>query len=51
MRMQLREALLDMAEAALGPALEDAVHAVARKEQDPYTAAETLVAAFRGKSL
>lgn len=51
MRMALREALLDMAEAALGPALDDAVHAVGRKEQDPYTAAETLVAAFRGKPL
>lgn len=51
MRMQLREALLDMAETALGPSIEQAVGAVARKEQDPYTAAEGLVAAFRGKPL
>jgi LAO/AO transport system kinase len=50
LRMQLREALLDMAESTLGPAIEDAVRAVARKEQDPYTAAEALVAAFRGRT-
>jgi LAO/AO transport system kinase len=49
LRMQLREALLDVAESTLGPAIEDAVRAVARKEQDPYTAAEALVAAFRGR--
>lgn len=51
MRMQLREALLEMAETALGPALEDAVQAVARRERDPYTAAEALVAAFRGSTV
>jgi LAO/AO transport system kinase len=51
MRMMLRERLLDMAEAALGPAIEEAVHAVARREQDPYSAAEQLVAAFRGTTL
>lgn len=51
MRMQLREALLDVAETALGPAIEEAVQAVARRERDPYTAADQLVAAFRGEPL
>jgi LAO/AO transport system kinase len=51
MRMQLREALIEVAEASLGPAIEEAVHAVARREKDPYTAAEGLVAAFRGEPL
>ena len=51
MRMHLREALIDMAEAALGPAIDAAVHAVALRQQDPYTAAESLVEAFRGKGL
>ncbi|MEZ4301355.1 MAG: methylmalonyl Co-A mutase-associated GTPase MeaB [Polyangiaceae bacterium] len=46
MRMQLRDALLEVAETSLGPALDEAVHAVARKEQDPYSAAETLVSRF-----
>ena len=40
-----------MAEVSLGPAIEGVVQAVGRREQDPYTAAETLVAAFRGRTL
>jgi LAO/AO transport system kinase len=51
MRVQLREALLEMAEATLGPAIEEAANAVARRERDPYTAAEALVTAFRGRAL
>ncbi len=51
MRVHLREALLEMAETSLGPAIEGAVQAVGRREQDPYTAAEALVAAFRGRAL
>jgi LAO/AO transport system kinase len=48
MRVQLREALAEAALAALGPALDEAAQAVARREVDPYTAAERLVAAFQG---
>jgi LAO/AO transport system kinase len=51
MHVHLREALMEMAEVTLGPAIEEAASAVARREQDPYTAAEQLVAAFRGRSL
>ncbi|WP_437330603.1 methylmalonyl Co-A mutase-associated GTPase MeaB [Sorangium sp. So ce381] len=47
MHVQLRDALTDAAVAALGPALEAAVHAVAQRKVDPYTASEQLVAAFR----
>ena len=47
MRMQLREALLTAAEDSLGASIDDAVHAVAQRDEDPYTAAEKLVAAFR----
>ncbi|WP_437971888.1 methylmalonyl Co-A mutase-associated GTPase MeaB [Sorangium sp. So ce260] len=47
MHVQLRDALTDAALAALGPALDAAVHAVARREVDPYTASERLVEAFR----
>jgi LAO/AO transport system kinase len=47
MHNQLRDALVDAALAALGPALDDAAHAVARREVDPYTASEDLVARFR----
>jgi LAO/AO transport system kinase len=47
MHVQLRDALTDAAVAALGPALEAAVHAVARREVDPYTASQRLVEAFR----
>ena len=49
MRTQLREALIDAAVGALGAELDAAVQAVARRETDPYTAAETLVAAFRDR--
>ncbi|XYI03451.1 methylmalonyl Co-A mutase-associated GTPase MeaB [Sorangium sp. So ce1128] len=47
MHVQLRDALTDAAVASLGPALEAAVRAVARREVDPYTASERLVEAFR----
>jgi LAO/AO transport system kinase len=47
MRVQLRDALVDAALSALGPALDEATQAVARRERDPYTAAERLVAEFR----
>ena len=47
MHVQLRDALTDAAVVALGPALDAAVHAVARREVDPYTASERLVEAFR----
>ncbi|WP_437683275.1 methylmalonyl Co-A mutase-associated GTPase MeaB [Sorangium sp. So ce131] len=47
MHVQLRDALTDAAVAALGPALDAAVHAVSRREVDPYTASERLVEAFR----
>ncbi|XXX82265.1 methylmalonyl Co-A mutase-associated GTPase MeaB [Sorangium sp. So ce134] len=47
MHVQLRDALTDAAVAALGPALDAAVRAVARREVDPYTASERLVEAFR----
>jgi LAO/AO transport system kinase len=50
MRVHLREALLEMAETSLGPAIDGAVQAVGRHEQDPYSAAEELVAAFRGRT-
>ncbi|MFO0762464.1 MAG: methylmalonyl Co-A mutase-associated GTPase MeaB [Byssovorax sp.] len=43
----LRDALADAAVAALGGALDHAVDAVDRREVDPYTAAEGLIAAFR----
>ena len=46
--MQLREALLERAEAALGPAIDEAAAAVGRREKDPYSAAEALIAAFQG---
>jgi LAO/AO transport system kinase len=48
MLVQLRDALVDAALSALGPALEDAMRSVARREVDPYTASERLVEAFRG---
>lgn len=49
MRTQLREALIDAALGELGADLDEAARAVARREADPYTAAERLVAAFRGR--
>jgi LAO/AO transport system kinase len=48
MRTQLREALIDAALEELGGELDAAAHAVARRETDPYSAAERLVASFRG---
>jgi LAO/AO transport system kinase len=49
MRVQLRDALTEAALLALGGALDEATDAVARREIDPYTAAERLVAAFRAR--
>jgi LAO/AO transport system kinase len=46
---QLRDALIEEALRALGPEMERMEEAVARREIDPYTAAERLVAAFRGR--
>lgn len=50
MAMLLREALVDAALRSLGPELDAAVHAVARRELDPYTAAELLIAKFAASS-
>jgi LAO/AO transport system kinase len=47
MRSHLRDALVDEALRTIGPELDAAVAAVARREIDPYSAAEQLVAAFR----
>jgi LAO/AO transport system kinase len=47
MRTQLRDALTDAALAELGDDLDGIIQAVARRELDPYTAAEELVARFR----
>jgi LAO/AO transport system kinase len=47
MAAHLRDALTTAALTKLGPALEQAVNAVAARVLDPYTAAEDLVAAFR----
>lgn len=47
MRNQLRNALLDAALERVGEEVERAVLAVARKQTDPYTAADRLVALFR----
>jgi LAO/AO transport system kinase len=47
MRTELRDALTDAALAELGGDLDAIVQAVARRELDPYTAAEDLVARFR----
>jgi LAO/AO transport system kinase len=46
MRNQLRQTLLEHAERSMGDAIDEAVSAVARRELDPYTAAEELVAKF-----
>ena len=43
MRQQLRQTLLEHAEAQMSGPIEAAVQAVARREIDPYTAAEQLV--------
>jgi len=50
MRNELRNTLLDCASAEMADALELAVQAVARREADPYTATDRLVAAFRGRA-
>ncbi|HSO00652.1 MAG TPA: methylmalonyl Co-A mutase-associated GTPase MeaB [Candidatus Nanopelagicales bacterium] len=47
MRVQLRDALTEAALATLGGAIDEAAHAVARREIDPYSAAERLVSDFR----
>jgi LAO/AO transport system kinase len=47
MASHLRDALIDEALRTLGDRLEAAVQAVARREIDPYSAAERLVAEFR----
>jgi LAO/AO transport system kinase len=47
MHVQLRDALVEAAVMALGPAIEAAARAVARREIDPYSAAEQLVQAFQ----
>ena len=47
MHVQLRDALVDAAIVTLGPALDEAVRGVARREVDPYTASERLIEAFR----
>ena len=49
MRTHLRDALVDEALQALGGRLDAAVEAVGRREIDPYSAAEQLVAEFRGR--
>ncbi len=49
MRAHLRDALVDEALRALGGRLDAAVEAVGRREMDPYSAAEQLVAEFRGR--
>ena len=45
----LREALVEAATEALGPAIDEAAAAVHRRELDPYTASERLIAAFRAR--
>ncbi len=49
MHAHLRDALIDEALRTLGGELDAAVAAVGRRELDPYSAAERLVAAFRGR--
>jgi LAO/AO transport system kinase len=47
LRTRLRDALIEAAIGGLGGAIEDAIEAVQRREVDPYTASEELVARFR----
>jgi LAO/AO transport system kinase len=49
MHQQLRQTLLEHAESAMAEAIETAVQAVSRREVDPYTAAERLVAELTTK--
>jgi len=51
MRGHLRDALIDEALRELGDRLDDTVAAVGRRELDPYSAAEMLVAEFRGRDV
>lgn len=46
MRHQLRQTLLEHAERSMADAIEAAVQSVSRRELDPYSAAESLVATF-----
>ena len=47
MHNQLRNALIDCALESMADQIEEAVLAVARREIDPYTAADDLVESFR----
>jgi LAO/AO transport system kinase len=49
LRAHLRDALIEEALGSLGDRLDAAAAAVDRREIDPYSAAEQLVAAFRGR--
>ena len=49
-RNELRNTLLDCATVEMAEALETAVQAISRRESDPYTATDRLVAAFRGRA-
>jgi len=49
MRQQLRNTLIEHADLQMGEAIDEAVLAVSRLEVDPYTAAEELLARFRGE--
>jgi len=49
LRESLREALIETAATSLHSAMEEAVATVERKEVDPYTATENLLALFRGR--
>ena len=44
---QLRNALIDAAEARMGDAIAEAIEAVEQRAIDPYTASEQLVERFR----
>lgn len=49
-RDMLDQALMDAARHDLGPLVEAAVDAVASRQVDPYSAAESLVEAFRARA-
>jgi LAO/AO transport system kinase len=50
MRNQLRNTLIEHADEVMGAAIDDAVARVARREVDPYTAAEELTELFRSQT-
>lgn len=50
MKTELRGALFDAAVADLGARIDEVALAVAKRETDPYTASDELVAAFRGRA-